>query len=198
MTLVSITEPPPVAGAPESVASGQNSSAHLTYAQGPSRARTVFDPAATISLVAKPDESRWSHLPITEQERRLALSQRMKTDPVFRSPEVARRGAIALNEKKRSERVAARIAEAARQEENVRAILKVFEDALSPESPTYIRLEAAKALLAIENKEYELALRRQEREEHRDREEIIQDLAKRLVQLQERGILVPCVVDGER
>ena len=122
----------------------------------------------------------------------------MKTDPVFRSPEVARRGAIALNEKKRSERVAARIAEAARQEENVRAILKVFEDALSPESPTYIRLEAAKALLAIENKEYELALRRQEREEHRDREEIIQDLAKRLVQLQERGILVPCVVDGER
>ncbi len=83
--------------------------------------------------------------------------------------------------KHRQDRVAKRVAEAAQDESNAKAIIKVFQDAVKNDKPINTRLKGAQAWLDIEHQEAKVAIQEEEANaKQHSREELIQILAEKL------------------
>lgn len=113
-----------------------------------------------------------------------------------------------LGGRPRKDRAAARVAEAAQEDQNARQIIQVFKDAVDSSQSMGIRLKAAEAWLGVEREEGKLALQEEQAEAQHSREELIAMLAEKLTagptatilrnQLEEEtGIVDAVVVDDD-
>ncbi len=140
---------------------------------------------------------KWSHLPVDEQKRRMAARERALKNPAFvenmGDKEVLEKGreigqeVSAFNRTGRGKRLQKFLAEQARDEDRQQKILAVIDDSIDPKKdvPMYLRFEGIKLLVGFEEREHERDIHRKEREEDRDKDEIIRALATRLFRLQE-------------
>lgn len=81
----------------------------------------------------------------------------------------------------RRDRVAKRVAEAAQNEEMTQQLIEVFKDAIQRDQPTYIRIKAAEALIAIERDEARIAMAEEEHQAKAySREELLEMLSGNL------------------
>jgi hypothetical protein len=87
-------------------------------------------------------------------------------------------------------RIAARVAEAAREEKAAQDIIDVFKDGIDSRQPINIRLKAAEAWIKVEQDDAKLQLREADSAgQQRDRGELLSILAGRLTQSHSAGLL---------
>lgn len=86
-----------------------------------------------------------------------------------------------LGGRPKKDRAAARVAAAAQDDSQARAIISVFKDAIQPDQPMSIRIKAAEAWLGIEREEAKIVLQEADADAtQRSRDELISILGKKL------------------
>lgn len=97
----------------------------------------------------------------------------------FGGAEFGRLGGRPKGSKK--ERISKRVAQAAMEEENAKAIVNVFKDAIHPNQPIGVRLKGAQAWAEIANQHAKMELQEESQDQiHHSREEALALLAERL------------------
>jgi hypothetical protein len=127
-------------------------------------------------LCPVPGSKKGRHLSQEARERLSQLAKQRHAEGKFGGREFGKLGG-----RPRKERAAKRIAEAAQEEANAKAITQVFKDGVSDRQPMGTRLAAAKLWVEIEREEAKVALQ-EESLDHKDlsRDQLIEALSKKL------------------
>jgi hypothetical protein len=127
-------------------------------------------------------ERRRRHISPEAREKLSRLAKQRHAEGKFNlTPELYEKRRRTFREKNRRERIAKRVAEAAADDANARAIIEVFKDAIHPNQPMQTRLKGAEAWakLAMEHARFELHQEVQDAAQH-SREELLEILSDKL------------------
>jgi hypothetical protein len=148
--------------------------------------------------------SKRGHISEEGREKLAELARQRHAEGKFGGAHFGRMGG-----RPRKDRAAKRIAEAAQEEQNAKALIAVFKDGVDERQPIGTRLQAAKLWTEIEREEARVSLQEERSDQDLGREELIASLTERLSKgpaarvIQERlieqesGIVEATVVEEE-
>lgn len=121
--------------------------------------------------------SKKGHISDEGKEKLAELARQRHAEGKFGGAHFGRMGG-----RPRKERAAKRIAEAAQEDQNARALIQVFKDGVDERQPIGTRLQAAKLWTEIEREEARVSLQEERTDQDLTREQLIASLTQRLSQ----------------